>query len=69
MKIIKEQIPTLKRGRLLTVELAPGENLIAVKDDKFYRLGGQVEAVVAGHVLTSGYPVVWCSVSQEWVES
>jgi hypothetical protein len=46
MKIIKDEIATLKRGRRITVELAPGEVLTNVKDNAYYQLGGQVDDVV-----------------------
>ncbi len=69
MKIIKEEPATLKRGHRVTVELEPGEILINVREDRFYRLGGQVDDVVAGHVLTEMRIVYWCSVSQKWEDS
>ena len=67
MKTIKDEVATLKRGRRVTVELAPGEYLISFKEDAYYRLGGQVEDVVQGHVIIDSYQVSWCSIGQEWM--
>jgi hypothetical protein len=66
MKIIKDEPATLKRGRRITVELAPGDELVNIRWDRFYRLGGQVDDVVAGHVLTEMQVVYWCSITQKW---
>ena len=66
MKIIKDEIATLKRGRRITVELAPGEVLTNIKDDAYYQLGGQVDDVVRGHVITDMRCVYWCSITQKW---
>jgi hypothetical protein len=67
VKTIKDEVATLKRGRRVTVELAPDEYLLSFKEDAYYRLGGQVEDVVQGHVITDSYQVSWCSIGQEWV--
>lgn len=50
------------------LKLEPGERALIVRDDRHYRLGGQVNDVVAGHVLTETTEVSWCSVGQEWAE-
>jgi hypothetical protein len=34
-----------------------------------YRLGGQVDEIMAAHVITEAVPVYWCSVEQKWVEA
>lgn len=66
MKI--KYIKQLKNGKQhALVELDPGEKLTTFNKDRFYRLGGQVEDVVAGHVITEADHVVWCSIGQEWV--
>lgn len=67
MKILKDEQATPKRARRVLVELQPDEKLMAFKDDYFYRLGGQVDDVVQGHVITESDHVVWCSIGQEWV--
>lgn len=69
MKIIKDEMATLKRGRRVTVELSPNEQLISIKDGSYYRLGGQVEDVVQGYIIIDAYPVCWCNVTQEWEEA
>ena len=66
MKIIKDEIATLKRGRRITVELAPNEVLTNIKDDAYYQLGGQVDDVVRGHVIIDMRCVYWCSITQKW---
>ena len=66
MKIIKDEIATLKRPRRVTVELQHGEVLMSFRPSSFYRLGGQVEDVVQGHVITDSDAVYWCSIGQRW---
>jgi hypothetical protein len=66
MRTIKDEVATLKRGRRVTVELSPNEYLLSFKDGAYYRLGGQVEDVVQGHIIIDAYPVCWCSVTQKW---
>ena len=66
MKTIRER--TNKQGkRVVTVEIDADEKLMSFKDERYYRLGGQVDEVMAGHVITDSDHVVWCSVGQEWV--
>ena len=66
MKLMTERIN--KRGkRVVTVELDTDEKLMSFKDDRFYRLGGQVNDIVHGHVITESDAVYWCSIGQEWV--
>ena len=66
MKI--KRTTTNKQGReVVTVELAPGEKLLAVKDDYHYKLGYPVEDVVGGHIIADAQHVIWCSAGQEWV--
>lgn len=67
MKTIKDLPATLKRPRRVTVELQPGETLMSFKDEYFYRLGGQVDDIVQGHVITESDHVVWCSIEQRWL--
>jgi predicted protein tyrosine phosphatase len=69
MKTIKDEVATLKRGRRVTVELEPNEYLLSFKDGAYYRLGGQVEDVVAGYIIIDAHPVHWCSVTQKWEDA
>jgi hypothetical protein len=69
MKIIKDEMATLKRGRRITVELAPGETLLNIREGTYYRLGGQVDDIVQSHVLTEMRGVYWCSITQKWEEA
>lgn len=49
------------------VKLLPGETAVIIRDDAHYRLGGQVDEVMAGHVLTESERVVWDSIEQKWL--
>ena len=51
------------------VKIEPGERVLIIRDDRHYRLGGQVDDVVAGNALTECTEVAWCSVQQEWAEA
>ena len=66
MKVLKDDIATLKRKRRVLVELDHGEQLIAVHDNRFYQLGAPLDEVMAGHILANTQEVVWCSIGQEW---
>lgn len=65
MKIIKEKI-NRQGKREVTVVLEDKDTLMAFQQDRFYRLGGQVEDVVQGHVITETDKVYWCNISQKW---
>jgi hypothetical protein len=65
MRIIKEKIN--RRGqREVTVVIDDRDMLMAFHPDRFYRLGGQVDDVVQGHVIRETEKVYWCSISQKW---
>ena len=66
MKIIKQKVN--RKGELeITVVMSPKEKLMAAHPDRFYKLGGQVDDIISGHVLTETDPVYWCSIEQKWV--
>jgi hypothetical protein len=65
MKVLKERINRHGR-REVTVELHEGDKLMSFNENRYYRLGGQVEDVVQGHVITESDHVMWCSVAQRW---
>ncbi len=68
MKILHTK--TLKSGKLhLLVEVSPKESLMSVHEEEHYRLGGQVEDIVRGHVITEARGVYWCSITQNWEEA
>jgi hypothetical protein len=69
MKVIKDEIATLKRRRRVTVELDHDEQLMAFKDGSYYRLAGQLDDVVGGYCLTWCSRVTWCSIEQKWVDA
>ena len=53
----------------MTVELELNEELMSIKDGAYYRLGGQVEDVVAGYIIIDAHPVCWCSITQKWEDA
>jgi hypothetical protein len=67
MKIIKDEPATLKRKRRITVEVEPNEYLLSFNPDQYYRLGGQVEDIMQGHVIVDSEHVIWCSIEQRWI--
>lgn len=68
MKITKDF--TRKDGvRTVTVQIEEGEYLMALKLDNYYRLGGQLDDVVAGYCIVGSPRVYWCSIEQKWVEA
>jgi hypothetical protein len=67
MKIIKDDPATTKRLRRVTVELHhEDEVLMSFREGNYYRLGGQVEDVIQGHVIIESDAVYWCSIGQRW---
>ena len=69
MKIIKDEIATLKRGRRVTIELRHDEEYAVLTRGAYYRLGGQVDDIVQSHVITEMRGVYWCSFTQKWAEA
>ena len=70
MKVLSDK--TLKNGvRRVTVELAGDTSykFAVIKDDAYYKLGGQVDDIVQGHVINECTNVYWCSVTQGWVDA
>lgn len=65
MKIISDKTNT-KGVRRVTVEITANDRLMAVNEDRFYQLGGQVNDVHRGHVLTETKEVYWDGLTQEW---
>lgn len=57
----------LRLCRKLETELLELRKTV-IAPDSFYKLGGQVDDIVASHVLQEARRVCWCSISQEWVE-
>lgn len=67
MEVNKETI--LPNGkRRVTVTLDSDEHLIPICNSGHYKLGSQLDDVVAGHYITEAVPVSWCSIEQKWVE-
>lgn len=56
-----------KSGKVrVTLDLAPGERYVVLKDERFYKLGYPIEDVVPAHVIADATSVSWCPVSQKW---
>lgn len=69
MKVISEKVLKNKKRRVV-LELESQElGLLTINRDHFYKLGGQVEDIVQGHVLLDSEKVYWCSITQEWLAS
>jgi hypothetical protein len=69
MKIIKDEIATLKRKRRVVLELDHDEEYAVLKNNAYYRLGGQVDDIVRSHVIADISRVYWCSITQKWEEA
>lgn len=52
----------------VTIDLKPGENLMLIEPDSHYKLGGQIDDVMASHVLEEARKVTWSSHEQQWIE-
>ncbi len=66
MKTVKDFVMT-NGVRRVTVDLAPGEQLMSVLPDTHYRMGYPLEDVVPSHVVCDSVPVHWCCLEQKWV--
>ena len=70
MKVTKDEPATAKKCRRITIELQHNdEYLMSFRPDSYYKLGGQVEDVVQGHVITESGAVYWCSIGQKWEQT
>jgi hypothetical protein len=69
MKVLHTRV--LKSGkRHVLVELRnDDEKLMSFRPEKYYQLGGPVDHVVQGHVITEAHGVYWCSIGQRWEEA
>lgn len=65
MKITREKI-NRQGKREVTVVLEEKDHLMCFRDDRFYRLGGQVGDIMQGHVITESDCVYWDSIEQGW---
>lgn len=58
----------LKNGKLrMTVEIDPGEKLLAIRKDSFYKLGYPFQETVQSHIIQDAVQVTWCPLGQNWV--
>ena len=69
MKIIRDEIATLKRKRRVVLELDHDEEFAVIQHNAYYRLGGQVDDIVQSHVIGDVSRVYWCSITQQWEEA
>lgn len=64
MKKIAERV--IKGKRVATVELEPGEELVAIVPGRHYKLGYPYEDIVPSDRILEAQPVVWDDVEQKW---
>lgn len=57
----------LKPGESAVI-LKPGQTAIVVSEDAHYKLGGQLDQIVGGHVINEARRVYWCSIDQAWID-
>ncbi len=66
MKITSER--TNKAGkRVVTVEIEPGETLMAFKPERTYQLGYPIGDVIFGNTIIESWPAEWDQVEQKWI--
>ena len=65
MKTLREKI-NRQGKREVTVVLEDKDHLMCFRDDRFYRLGGQVDDIMQGHVIIESDCVYWDSIEQRW---
>jgi hypothetical protein len=66
LKTLREKVN--RRGkREITVELEDEDKLMCFRDDRYYRLGVQVDDIVHGNVIQEAACVYWCSIEQRWL--
>lgn len=59
----------LQNGNLqVVVEVKPSEALMAVERNSHYKLGYPTETIQTACELLQASQVVWCSVSQQWID-
>lgn len=66
MKVVSDKVGA-NGLRRVTVVLARGESLMAIRDNSHYKLGQPVDDIVRSHIIMNAEEVSWCSASQEWV--
>ena len=66
MKIVSDK--TVNGKRRVLVELDKNENIVAFRDDAFYRLGQPMDEVLPAHILVEAIPVSWCPLEQKWLD-
>jgi hypothetical protein len=60
---------TLKSGKMrVTVDIDPGQKLVAIYEDAYYELGEPLDDVVQGHIIADADRVTWCPIGQGWVK-
>jgi hypothetical protein len=66
MKVISEK--EVGRTKRLVVELQPGEKLVAIYPDSFYKMGEPHDDIVRGDHIIDADQVSWCVVEQRWAK-
>jgi hypothetical protein len=52
----------------LRFNVEQGTNVIFIRKGCYYKIGGAIQDVVSGLDIIETVQVVWCPVSQKWVE-
>lgn len=69
MRILSDGL-NRKAQRQVTLVLDEGESLPkSFKTNDFYRLGGQTDLIVGGHVMQEARRIYWCSIEQQWIDA
>lgn len=56
-----------EKGIRTVIYLKPGESVLVVKEDSYYKLGYPVEDIMLGHTLKETTLVSWDELSQQWI--
>lgn len=65
MKKLSERIT--KGKRIVTVELAAGEDLVAIVPGRYYQLGDPHKEVIPAERILEAQCVVWDDLGQKWI--
>lgn len=67
MKIVSEK-PLPHGRRRIVVEIGAGEELAAIRAERYYRLGEPCDdQVLLGDILANACLASWCPIEQKWV--
>ncbi len=64
---IKNQRILPNGKKQMTVIVDTNEQLISINESLFYRLGGELNDIVPGFVITDSCQISWCHIQQNWI--